>query len=207
MKRLTDIIISLAGLLILFPLFVVVSLLIKLDSKGPLLFRQERIGKDYRAFRIYKFRTMTADSQGRGSLITVRGDVRITRVGKTLRAAKIDELPQLLNVLRGEMSLVGPRPEVRKYVELYEKDYRRLLRIRPGITDPASIRYSSEESILASSQNWEEEYVGRILPEKIKLSLEYVDNHTVITDLELIVRTVVKSLLLRVKTFRKCQLS
>jgi lipopolysaccharide/colanic/teichoic acid biosynthesis glycosyltransferase len=193
MKRLFDIVISFLGLLILSPLFAAVSLLIKLDSRGPIFFKQERIGRDFEPFTIYKFRSMVAVGEGKGSLITVGGDRRITRLGRVLRASKIDELPQLFNVLKGEMSLVGPRPEVREYVQLFEKEYRRLLAIRPGITDPASIKYSAEETVLAGSQNWEEEYVRKILPEKIKLSLEYVGNHTIITDLKLIAKTVLKA--------------
>jgi lipopolysaccharide/colanic/teichoic acid biosynthesis glycosyltransferase len=207
MKRLFDVVIAFAGLLLLSPLFAVVSLFIKLDSRGPVFFHQERIGRNFKPFRIYKFRTMTADTQRRGSLITVEGDTRVTRVGRFLRTSKIDELPQLLNVLKGEMSLVGPRPEVGAYVQLFEADYRRLLTIRPGITDPASIRYSSEETLLSTSQNWEEEYIGKVLPEKIKLSLEYVDNHTVATDLSLIVKTVLKTSRLHRNSCRKCRFS
>jgi lipopolysaccharide/colanic/teichoic acid biosynthesis glycosyltransferase len=206
MKRLFDIVFSFIGLLIFSPLFAAVSLLIKLDSRGPVFFRQERIGRNFEPFRIYKLRTMAAYTEG-GSLITVGGDTRITRMGKVLRTSKIDELPQLLNVLKGEMSLVGPRPEVRKYVQLFESDYKRLLEIRPGITDPASIKYSSEETILAVSQNWEEEYVGKILPEKIKLSLDYVNNHGVVSDLKLIAKTVLKTSPLHGKTCRKCRFS
>jgi len=207
MKRLFDIVLSSIGLLILLPLFALVSLLIKVDSRGPVFFRQERVGKNFAPFRIYKFRTMAADTEGPGSLITVGGDSRVTKVGRVLRASKIDELPQLLNVLKGEMSLVGPRPEVRKYVQLFEADYKKLLMIRPGITDPAAIQYSSEETLLAGSDNWEEDYIGKILPEKIKLSLEYVDNHTVLTDIKLIIKTVLKTSPLHRKTSRKCQFS
>lgn len=207
MKRLLDIVISLIGLLLLFPLFVAVSLLIKLDSRGPVFFRQERIGKDFEPFRICKFRSMAADTQGQGARITVGGDTRVTKVGKVLRTSKIDELPQLFNVLKGEMSLVGPRPEVGEYVRLFEADYRRLLEVRPGITDPASIKYSSEETFLARSNNWEVDYVGKILPEKIKLSLEYLDNRTVLSDLKLIVKTVMKTSSLHRKTGRKCRVN
>lgn len=202
MKRLLDIVLSFAGLFILSPLFAVVSLLIMLDSGGPVFFRQERIGKKFMPFRIYKFRTMTTRTEGSSSLITVRGDKRVTKVGKVLRAAKIDELPQLINVLKGDMSLVGPRPELREYVQLFQPEYGRLLEVRPGITDPASIKYSSEETVLAASQNWEEEYVGKILPEKIRLSLDYVNNRTVLTDLALIMKTVLKTSLLHRKISR-----
>jgi lipopolysaccharide/colanic/teichoic acid biosynthesis glycosyltransferase len=207
MKRLFDIVISSIGLVVLSPLFAVVSILIKLDSPGPIFFRQERIGRNFKPFTIYKFRSMAARKEGEGSLITVGGDRRVTRLGRVLRTSKVDELPQLFNVLKGEMSLVGPRPEVREYVRLFEEEYRRLLTIRPGITDPASIKYSAEETVLGGSQNWEEEYVRKILPEKIKLSLEYVGNHTVVTDLKLIAKTVLKASPLWRKLFDRCQYS
>jgi lipopolysaccharide/colanic/teichoic acid biosynthesis glycosyltransferase len=192
-KRLFDIIFSFTGLLALSPLFVVVALLIKLDGEGPVFFRHKRIGKDFRPFQVYKFRTMVTGSDQRGPNVTVGWDERITKIGRLLRKTKVDELPQLLNVLKGEMSLVGPRPEVKEYVDLYETEYRKLLTVRPGITDPASIQYSAEESVLASSPNWEEDYRRRILPDKIKLSLQYVENHSVITDVYLILKTVVKA--------------
>jgi lipopolysaccharide/colanic/teichoic acid biosynthesis glycosyltransferase len=192
MKRLFDIIFSSLGLLFLGPLLVVVAFIIKLDSPGPVLFLQERIGKNFRPFSIYKFRSMSVDAPQKGPSITVGGDKRVTRVGKFLRRYKIDELPQLINVLRGEMSFVGPRPEVRKYVELFRKDYEKLLTIRPGITDPASIHFSDEENVLSSSVNWEETYMTKILPEKIRLAEAYVDNHTILTDIRLIVQTFFK---------------
>jgi len=192
MKRLFDIIFSSLGLLFLGPLLVVVAFIIKLDSPGPVLFLQERIGKNFRPFSIYKFRSMSVDAPQKGPSITVGGDKRVTRVGKFLRRYKIDELPQLINVLRGEMSFVGPRPEVRKYVELFRKDYEKLLTIRPGITVPASIHFSDEENVLSSSVNWEETYMTKILPEKIRLAEAYVDNHTILTDIRLIVQTFFK---------------
>ncbi len=194
MKRLFDIFFSLIGLLFLSPLFVAVALLIKLGSEGSVFFRQERIGKNFESFRIYKFRTMAVGADKMGPLITVGGDKRITKIGKFLRKYKIDELPQLFNVLKGEMSFVGPRPEVKKYVQLFKSDYKKLLKIRPGITDPASIQYSAEETNLSLSKSWEEDYIKKILPEKIKLSLHYLDNHNFITDLKLILITVLKTL-------------
>jgi len=193
MKRLVDIICSSIGVLFLSPLFVVVAVLIRLDSPGPVFFRQNRIGKDFRPFRIYKFRTMAADAEKDGAPITVRGDRRITRIGRLLRRYKIDELPQLFNVIKGEMSLVGPRPEIRKYVEQFRTDYAKLLTVRPGITDPASLHYSDEERLLASSTTWEDDYLGKVLPEKIRLSSGYVDNHTIFTDLRLILKTITKA--------------
>jgi len=191
-KRLTDVVFSALGLIALSPVFAVTAILIKYDSRGPVFFRQERMGRDFRPFMIYKFRTMRAGAEKKGALITVGGDARITPVGSFIRRYKIDELPQLINVFFGDMSLVGPRPEVRKYAELFSSDFRKLLRVRPGITDPASLRYSEEEAILASSGDWQEHYVKRILPEKIKLSLRYLDSRSVLYDLKLIFRTIIK---------------
>lgn len=136
---------------------------------------------------------MAKDASKKGPQITVGGDKRVTKMGKFLRQYKIDELPQLINVLKGDMSFVGPRPEVRKYVDLFKSDYDKLLRIRPGITDPASIQYSEEEKVLASSKKWEEDYIKKVLPEKIKLALQYVDNNaTIFTDIKLIINTIFK---------------
>ncbi len=192
MKRIFDIFFSFIGILLLLPLFAVVAILIKIDSKGPVFFRQERIGRNFDPFNIHKFRTMVVDTVNNGPQITVGGDKRITKVGRFLRKYKIDELPQLMNILKGEMSFVGSRPEVRKYVELYKSEYKKLLKICPGITDPASIKYSKEEGVLSLSKNWEEDYVRRILPEKIKLSLDYVDNSDLLTDIRIIFKTVSK---------------
>jgi lipopolysaccharide/colanic/teichoic acid biosynthesis glycosyltransferase len=193
MKRSLDIVLSIIGLLVLLPFFPFVAILIKLDSRGPILFRQERIGKDFRRFIIYKFRTMLENADKKGTLITAGGDSRITKVGGFLRRYKIDELPQLFNVLKGDMSFVGPRPEVGKYVQLFETEYRKLLTVRPGITDLASLRYSNEEAVLGKSNALEELYVSRILPEKIKLSSHYVDHHSLMMDLKLILMTVLKA--------------
>ena len=189
LKRLLDIFFSAIGLMMLLPIFMGLALIIKINSKGPILFQQERIGRYFRPFRIYKFRTMTFDAKDKGPQITVGGDKRVIEIGKLLRKYKIDELPQLINVFKGEMSFVGPRPEVKKYVELYKPDYEKLLKIRPGITDPASIKYSTEESVLSLSKNWEEDYIKKILPEKIMLSSQYVDNHNILTDIKLIIKT------------------
>lgn len=192
MKRIVDILFSLAGLLVLSPLFATVSLFIKLDSRGPVFFRQERVGRHFRPFSMYKFRTMKDGADKEGAPVTVAGDERITRAGRLLRKYKIDELPQLFNVLIGDMSLVGPRPEIGRYVRLFSADYKKLLNIRPGITDPASLRYSEEESVLAAADNWEEEYISRILPEKINLSLRYVECHGIMTDFKLVLSTIFK---------------
>ena len=189
MKRAFDITIASVGLVLLSPLLIVVSLLIKLDSPGPALFRQERIGRKFRPFRIYKFRTMVQEAPGKGGMITFGGDPRITRVGRVLRTTKIDELPQLLNILRGEMSFVGPRPEVRPYVERFREDYAEILKVLPGITDLASLQYRHEAEILGCSENPEEEYVTRVLPEKIRLAKEYLRRSSMRFDVILIMRT------------------
>ena len=192
MKRALDAIASFLGILIGLPFFGVVALLIKLDSEGPVFFRQERMGRWGRPFRIYKFRTMVHDAPCRGEPITVGDDPRITRVGRFLRKAKIDELPQLMNVLKGEMSLVGPRPEVRKYAELYRKDYAEILKVRPGITDLASLKYWDEAALLGRSQDPEKEYVTRILPEKVRLAREYLDRSSLAFDMSLLVKTLLR---------------
>ncbi len=194
MKRLVDIVCSFAGLVVLVPLVPVVALLIKLDSPGPVFFRHMRVGRGFRPLRVYKFRTMRDGAEQTGAPVTSGSDPRITRIGHLLRRTKIDELPQLLNVLKGEMSLVGPRPEVREYVDLFKDDYRKLLAVRPGITDPASLHYAREEAVLARSPQWEEEYRTRILPQKIRLSLRYIEQQTVLRDLSLILRTVLRML-------------
>lgn len=192
-KRFFDIFFSTIGLIILSPLFLVVAVLIKFDSRGPVFFRQARVGINFREFNIYKFRTMVNNASNKGPQITVGGDSRITRVGKVLRRYKIDELPQLLNVLTGDMSLVGPRPEVKKYVELFRSDYENILRVRPGITDPASIMYSNEESMLSFSENWEDDYIRKILPQKIKLSSRYVcSNKNLLSEINIILKTIIK---------------
>src|SRR5512145_1538994 len=170
MKRVADIVAAAMGLLVLAPIFAVVAVLIKLDSAGPILFKQKRMGKAFRPFLIYKFRTMIQTAPQQGSAVTIGEDPRITRVGWFLRKTKIDEFPQLINVLKGDMALVGPRPEVPHYVELFRKDYEEILKIRPGITDLASLKYRDEAVILAQSDDPEEEYVSRVLPEKIQFA-------------------------------------
>jgi len=192
-KRIFDLTFSFLGLIICFPIFIVVPILVKLDSKGPVFFRQDRVGKNFKSFKIYKFRTMRHDLEEKGPMITVSGDRRVTEVGRFLRQYKFDELPQLINVLKGEMSFVGPRPEIIEYVQLFKEDYKKLLRMRPGITDPASIKYSDEESLLSASGNFEEEYTKKILPGKIDLSLRYVEQHNIMTDLKIILKTLLKA--------------
>lgn len=192
MKRVFDLAMASLGLLLLFPLFLVVALLIKLDSRGPVLFRQERVGQEFRPFLIYKFRTMVQDAHTQGPRITFGHDPRITRVGWFLRKSKIDELPQLFNVLKGDMTFVGPRPEVPRYVELFKHDYEEILTIRPGITDLASLKYRDEAALLGNSDNPEEEYITRVLPDKISLGKQYLEHSSVVFDLKLISKTLLK---------------
>ena len=189
-KQAFDIVVAFVGLLLLSPLLLLVALLITIDSRGPVFFRQERVGRDFRPFLIYKFRTMVQDASRKGGSITFGLDPRITRVGRLLRKTKIDELPQLINVLRGEMSFVGPRPEVWQYVELFRQDYEEILKVLPGITDLASLRYRHEAEILGRSENPEEEYVRRVLPEKIRLAKEYVRRSSLLFDVTIIFKTI-----------------
>ena len=194
MKRVFDITAAAAGLILLAPLFAVVGILIKLDSPGPVFFRQQRMGKAFRPFWIYKFRTMIQNAPQQEGAITVGEDPRITRVGRFLRKTKFDELPQLVNVIKGDMALVGPRPEVPHYVKLFRKDYEEILKIRPGITDLASLKYRDEAVILAQSDDPEEEYVSRVLPEKIQFAKDYMNQSSFLFDVALIFKTVLKLL-------------
>ncbi len=190
LKRLVDILLSLLGLTLLALPLLAIALWVKLDSRGPVLFRQQRVGRFGRPFMIHKFRTMAVDAPARGPQITVGADPRITRAGQVLRAAKLDELPQLWDVLRGAMSLVGPRPEVPKYVALYPDEMRELLlSVRPGITDLASLQYRDESAVLAAAADPERAYVEQVLPAKLALSSRYVREATLLGDLRLILAT------------------
>jgi len=191
-KRFLDVFVSSVGLLLFSPVAALVAILIKFDSRGPLLFRQERVGQGLRTFRIYKFRSMVVDAPLKGGPLTAAGDPRLTRVGRILRKTKIDELPQLINVLRGEMTLVGPRPEVPRYVALFRNDYEEILRIRPGITDLASLKYRDESSVLSRAEDPEQEYLTRVLPDKIALAKEYVRRSSLTFDISLILKTVAR---------------
>jgi lipopolysaccharide/colanic/teichoic acid biosynthesis glycosyltransferase len=188
-KRAFDIAASAAGLLLLSPLFLGVAIAIKCDSRGPVLFRQERMGRRFRPFKICKFRTMVVNAPKLGAEITAGQDPRITRIGWHLRKWKVDELPQLFNVLRGEMSLVGPRPEVPRYVAMFREDYACVLSVRPGITDPASLKYRHESDLLAASENPEQTYVQVILPDKIAMAKEYVAHSSLRHDIGLLWKT------------------
>jgi len=191
-KRLFDWLLATLGLLVLAPMLLLMAVWIKLDSPGPVFYRQERVGRHGQPFRIHKFRTMRHEPQGAGLQITVGGDARITRVGHVLRASKLDELPQLLDVWLGTMSLVGPRPEVPRYVAVYPPALRdKVLSVRPGITDLASIEYRDESSVLAQAADPEQAYIHEVLPRKLALSAKYVDEATLWGDVRLIWRTLV----------------
>lgn len=188
-KRIMDIVLSIFGIIVMAIPMIIISIAIKLNSKGPVLFRQVRVGKDGELFKINKFRTMITDAEKKGMQITVGKDNRITSVGHILRKTKLDEFPQLFNVLFGEMSFVGPRPEVPKYVDLYDDYQKNVLKVKPGITDLASIEYRDESSILGQSSDPEKSYVEEVLPEKLKLNMKYIKNMTVFYDLKLIFKT------------------
>ena len=189
MKRLFDIIASGLGLIVLSPLFLVLAIWIKLDSKGPVFYRQVRVGRDNKDFRIFKFRSMRVGAD-KGSLVTIGGhDPRVTRSGYFIRKFKLDELPQLINVFVGDMSLVGPRPEVRHYVDYWTQDQMHVLDVRPGITDPASIKFRNENELMEKADDPEKYYIEVIMQEKIKLYLEYVEKHSFFYDLGLIFKT------------------
>ena len=191
-KRTLDVLASGLGLLVASPLLAVAAVAIKLDSRGPVLFVQQRVGRNFRPFGIYKFRTMVADAPMRGGQITFGADPRITRVGRWLRKTKLDELPQLANVLVGHMSLVGPRPEVPRYVEMFREDYAYVLSVRPGLTDPASVKYRDEAEQLAASPDPEREYSERILPDKIALARQYIAQATFTGDLGILIKTLAR---------------
>lgn len=189
-KRGFDFITSTIGFLLISPILLIIAVLIKITSKGPILFKQKRVGKNALVFNILKFRTMVVDAEKVGRQITVGNDSRITKVGIFLRKYKLDELPQLINVIKGDMSLVGPRPEVPKYVELYNENQKRVLEVRPGITDYASIEYRDENSILGNVENPEEYYINIIMPHKIDLNMKYIENNNVFIDIAIIFKTI-----------------
>lgn len=190
--RLLDIMLSLLGLLFLLPIFLILAVWIKFDSQGSIFFRQIRVGKDGKGFRIYKFRTMIVNAEKMGIITIGERDPRITNSGYFLRKYKLDELPQLINVLKGEMSFVGPRPEVRKYVEMYNQEQLKILTVKPGITDYASIEYINEDEILGKSLDPERTYIEEIMPQKIKYNMKYINNKTVIEYFKIIFLTIIK---------------
>lgn len=189
MIRFFDILFSLVGLILLIPVFIIISLMIILDSKGNVLFIQTRVGKNNTDFRLLKFRTMHPGAEGSGSLTVGKADERITRTGRFLRKYKLDELAQLINVLKGEMSFVGPRPEVRKYVDLYSDEQKKVLAVRPGITDFASIEYINENEILRKSPDPEKTYLEEVMPEKIRINMKYINNPGILNYLIIIGKT------------------
>jgi len=191
MKRVFDIIVSFIGLIVLTPIILIIGMAIKIDSKGPVFFKQVRVGKDGKEFRIFKFRTMVVDAEKKGMQITVGKDSRITKVGNFLRKSKLDELPQLINVLVGNMSFVGPRPEVPKYVAMYDEEQRAILKVRPGITDLASIEYKDENYLLSLSENPEKIYIEEIVPKKIYLNSKYLQEISLLYDVKIIIRTII----------------
>ena len=190
LKRAMDVVISGGALLVLWPVLLLVALLIKIDDPGPVFYRQVRVGKDGKEFRIFKFRTMVVDADKKGLAITVGRDNRITRMGRFLRKTKLDELAQLLNVFIGDMSFVGPRPEVPKYVDMYTPYQRQVLLVRPGITDYASIAYRNENDMLAGAEDPERMYIDVIMPDKIELNMKYLSEISPLADIRLIFGTI-----------------
>ena len=190
LKRLMDIAVSGCALAVLWPVLLLIALAIKIDDPGPVFYRQVRVGRGGRTFRIFKFRTMVVDADKKGLAITVGRDNRITRVGALLRRTKLDELAQLINVFTGDMSFVGPRPEVQKYVDLYTPYQRQVLLVRPGITDYASIAYRNENDLLAGAEDPERMYIDVIMPDKIELNMKYLRETSPAADIRLIFGTI-----------------
>lgn len=193
-KRLFDIVASGIGIIVLSPLLLIIALRIKTGSDGPVFFKQVRVGKDGKEFEILKFRTMVVNAEKLGRQITVGADNRITKVGGFLRKYKLDELPQLFNVFKGDMSLVGPRPEVPRYVAMYTEEQRKVLSVKPGITDLASIRYRDENELLGKAENPDEFYINTIMPDKLTLNMEYIKKSNVFYDIYIIIETIIKCL-------------
>jgi lipopolysaccharide/colanic/teichoic acid biosynthesis glycosyltransferase len=189
-KRVFDLALTIPTLALLLPLLALLAVAVKLDSHGPVLYRQTRVGRGGRPFILWKFRTMVVDADRVGPLLTVAADPRVTRLGRWLRRWKLDELPQLVNVLVGDMSLVGPRPEVPRYVALYRDTEQEVIGLIPGITDPASIAYRNEEAVLARAPDPERTYIAEVMPHKIRLNLEYAQRATPYTDLIVVLRTI-----------------
>jgi len=186
-KRVFDVVLATIGLIVLFPFLLIISVWIKFSSKGPLFYTQKRVGLNFKEFDIYKFRSMVVNAQGPS--VTSADDPRITKIGRFLRRSKIDELPQLLNVLKGDMSLVGPRPEVMKFVDTKRDAYKKVLRVRPGITDNAAIAFRDEEKIMSQYEDKEKAYVDIVLPQKIALYYKYVESVSFTNDIKLILQT------------------
>lgn len=189
MKRIFDIILSLVGIMILCPFYIIIAVLILLDSRGDVLYKQERVGLNGSVFKVFKFRTMKPDSFLKGALTVGSRDPRITNIGYYLRIYKLDEFPQLFNVLLGDMSFVGPRPEVKRYTDLYNEEQKKALSVRPGITDYASIKFRNENDLLSGSDDPERLYIDVIMPEKLALNMKYINNNNIFKDIEIIFNT------------------
>ena len=189
MKRIFDLFFSFLGILFLLPIYIIIAILIKIDSNGDILYKQERIGKNGIPFYVFKFRTMIPNAFSKGALTVGSRDPRVTNIGFYLRKYKLDELPQLFNVFLGEMSFVGPRPEVREYTDLYDQNQKKVLSVKPGITDYASIKYRNENDLLANSNDPEKLYIEEIMPNKLELNLQYINNNNVFKDIEIIFST------------------
>lgn len=192
LKRLFDVVFSVIGLILLFPILLLIAILIKLDSKGPVLFIQGRVGKNNKDFNIYKFRTMRIQSDKKGLLTLGNDDSRITKTGYFLRRYKVDEFPQLINILKGDMSFVGPRPELRYYVNFYNVDDMKIFQVRPGITGLASLKYRNEVELLKAAKDPEEFFIKTIIPDKLKYNKEYIKRRNFFFDLKLIGLTIIK---------------
>ena len=193
-KRIFDFICSTLGIIVLSPILLVIAIKIKTGDHGPIFFKQIRVGEKNKEFEILKFRTMVVDAEKLGRQITVGNDSRITKIGAFLRKYKLDELPQLINVFKGDMSLVGPRPEVPRYVKLYNKEQSKVLEVKPGITDLASIRYRDENDLLGEAENPDDLYINTIMPDKLALNLEYINKNNVFLDIYIILKTIIKCL-------------
>ena len=191
-KRIFDFICSTLGLIVLSPVLFAIAIKIKTGSDGPVFFKQIRVGEKNNEFEILKFRTMVVDAEKLGRQITVGNDNRITKIGAFLRKYKLDELPQLINVFKGDMSLVGPRPEVPRYVKLYNEEQKKVLQVKPGITDLASIRYRDENELLGEADNPDDFYINTIMPDKLALNLEYIHKNNVFFDIYIILKTIIK---------------
>ncbi len=194
LKRLFDIISSIIGLSLLMPFLIILAIAIIMESKGGVFYLQTRVGKNNKDFKLYKFRSMAVGSDKKGLLTVGANDSRITKVGLIIRKYKLDEFAQLINVLIGNMSLVGPRPEVRKYVDMYNDEQKKVLEVKPGITDYASLEYFDENEVLAKSDNPEQTYINEVMPHKLQLNMKYIDNNNLLIDIGLIFKTVFKIL-------------
>jgi len=189
-KRLFDLFLSIPSLFILSPVFLLSAILIKLDTPGPIIFTHTRAGQNGRPFKLYKFRTMVKDASKLGPPITYANDMRITKIGRLLRKFKVDEMLQIINIVKGDMSVIGPRPEIKKYIDIYEKDYRDVLKIKPGMTDYALIAFRNEEEILSSFSDVEEGYIKEVLPKKIELYRKYMNEMSLGTDIRIFFATI-----------------